>query len=198
ERVCDPQHGQPQQPQQLLHLERLYEHREVPESLRQLLSVFLRISGHDRHSLMWIDLMDLGHQLNTILDLRSRYKAIITEHERKRALVLVHIHSVVSGETLFDLNPPRPQPGADTEEYRIIVVHDQYFHSSSAKRIWSAFHAVTTLGRLKLGGGNVLARISYRNSLKRAFNPTEPASIGSTDNGCPYLFPCSSAASVPT
>src|ERR1035438_10878771 len=131
---------------------------------------------------MWIDLMDRGHQLNTIFDLRSRYKAIITQHERKRALVLVHIHSAVSRGSLFDLKAPRPQPRSDTEEYRVIVVHDQFFHFSSTKRILSAFHGVTTLGRLKLGG-NALARISYRDSLKRAFNPTEPASIGSTDNG---------------
>src|ERR1035438_5559141 len=105
---------------------------------------------------MWIHLMDRGHQLNTILDLRSRYKAIITEHEHKRALVLVHIHSAIPGGSLFDLKAPRPQPRADTDEYSVIVVHDQYFHSSSAKRILSAFHAVTTLGRVKLGGGMLL------------------------------------------
>src|ERR1039458_8105482 len=86
---------------------------------------------------MWIDLMDRGHQLHTILDLRSRYKAIITQHERKWALMLVHIHSAVSRRSLFDLKAPRPQPGADTEEYRVIVVHDQYFHFSSTKRILS-------------------------------------------------------------
>jgi hypothetical protein len=73
----------------LLDPEVLPEHREVAQSLRQIPSRSLGVSGHQCHLLMRVDPVDRGHQLHTVFDLYARYKTIISQHECKRAILFV-------------------------------------------------------------------------------------------------------------
>jgi hypothetical protein len=81
------QDGLPQQSQQLLDPERLPQHREIAQSLREFLPSLLGIGGHDCHWLKWIIQVDRGHQLHAVFDLHARYETIISERECERAIL---------------------------------------------------------------------------------------------------------------
>jgi hypothetical protein len=58
------------------------------------------LSGHQRHSLKGIHLMDSGRQLHAVFDRRARYETIITEHELPWAVFLVAVQSPVASVRL--------------------------------------------------------------------------------------------------